>query len=185
MGPRRLRTVSFGSSRNKQAIRSNRARALRCKGANASLVEMGFSETSLNRLSCEAVCSQEAMKHHDSSEKDLVAATLNSRLARPFRSQPEVPKDVAQALMTGWTKFVNPSAYRALLEMLHRCANRYLNQDGYRLRAARPGSSACCAYAINVKRSVVMTTRQLYCSRSTAVLCEDFRFKSIMVMTKA
>jgi len=110
MGPRRLRTVSFGSSRNKQAIRSNRARALRCKGANASLVEMGFSETSLNRLSCEAVCSQEAMKHHDSSEKDLVAATLNVRLARPFRSQPEVPKDVAQALMTGWTKFVNPSA---------------------------------------------------------------------------
>ncbi len=104
-----------------QRAKSNRARQAICEATIDSLVEVGYAETSLNRVAGLAGFSKGALQHHFPNKEDLIAATADELLARTFKPQSERsrPKNVEQALMNAWNRFINTPAYRALLEILN------------------------------------------------------------------
>jgi AcrR family transcriptional regulator len=103
----------------KQQAKSQRARDALCAGTIESLVEVGYAETSLNRVASIAGLSKGALQHHYPSKEDLIAATLNTLLQRPFQPGQAQPQNVEAALLVAWTRFINTPAYRALLEILN------------------------------------------------------------------
>lgn len=104
-----------------QRAKSHRARQAICEATIDSLVEVGYAETSLNRVAGIAGFSKGALQHHFPNKEDLIAATVDELLARTFRPQSERtrPKNVEQALMNAWNRFINTPAYRALMEILN------------------------------------------------------------------
>jgi AcrR family transcriptional regulator len=103
----------------KQQAKSQRARDALCAATIESLVEVGYAETSLNRVASIAGLSKGALQHHYPSKEDLIAATLNTLLQRPFQPGQAQPQNVEAALLVAWTRFINTPAYRALLEILN------------------------------------------------------------------
>jgi len=103
----------------KQQAKSQRARDLICDAAIDLLVTQGYSDTSLNRVAAMAGFSKGALQHHYPSKEDLIAATLNKLLARPFLPQRGKPECVEDALLQAWSKYINTPAYRAVLEILN------------------------------------------------------------------
>lgn len=106
---------------NKQQSKSLRAQEAICEATIQSLVEAGYSETSLNRVADQAGFSKGAVQHHFSTKEDLIAATLDRLLERAvytnaFKAQAST---VEEALLIAWKKFINTSAYRALMEILN------------------------------------------------------------------
>lgn len=102
------------------------AKSLRAKTAieNATikcLYENGYGETTLARVASMAEFSKGALQHHFPTKEDLMTATADALLSRPFTrsSKPySKPKTVEEALALSWKKMINTPAYRALLEIL-------------------------------------------------------------------
>jgi AcrR family transcriptional regulator len=103
----------------KQEAKSIRARDAICEATIESLVAVGYSETSLNRVAASAGFSKGALQHHYPSKEDLISATVNRLLARPFERSRHPAKTIEDALMVAWTRYINTQAYRALLEILN------------------------------------------------------------------
>ncbi|USG60746.1 TetR/AcrR family transcriptional regulator [Sneathiella marina] len=105
----------------KQQAKSQRARRSLCEATVACLVRDGYAETSLNRVAALANLSKGALQHHFSTKEDLMVATANFLLQRPFETPEhagEVPHSVADYIKLTWHKLVNTEGYRALLEIL-------------------------------------------------------------------
>ncbi len=107
------------SNPGKQQAKSIRARDAICEATIELLVDVGYVETSLNRVASNAGFSKGALQHHYPSKEDLIAATLNRLLERPFRRERNPANNIEDALMIAWKKYINTPAYRALLEILN------------------------------------------------------------------
>ena len=105
----------------KQQAKSLRARAAICDATIDCLFERGYGETTLARVAERAGFSKGALQHHFPSKEDLMAATVDVLLARPFE-RPQNPvlhqTSVEAALISPWKRMTNTPAYRALLEIL-------------------------------------------------------------------
>jgi len=119
MGTGRPVAMSGLAAPGKQQAKSIRARDAICEATIESLVDVGYAETSLNRVAGAAGFSKGALQHHYPSKEDLIAATLNRLLERPFKRSRSTSSNVEDALMVAWTKYINTPAYRALLEILN------------------------------------------------------------------
>lgn len=113
-------------SLGRQEAKSLKAREAICRAAISCLIEQGYAETSINRVVERAAISKGALQHHFPSKEDLIAAVVDTLLARPLargypmrsdtgRSDTEI---VAAELRATWTDFINTGSYRALLEIL-------------------------------------------------------------------
>lgn len=103
----------------KQQAKSIRAREAICEATIGLLVEFGYAETSLNRVAANAGFSKGALQHHYPSKEDLISATLNRLLERPFKRARNPVENAEEALMVAWTKYIDTPAYRALLEIFN------------------------------------------------------------------
>lgn len=111
--------MSSAPAIGKQQAKSIRAREAIYEATIGSLVDVGYAETSLNRVATAAGFSKGALQYHYPSKEDLIAATLNRLLERPFERAQHTPSDIEEALMVAWTRYINTPAYRALLEILN------------------------------------------------------------------
>jgi AcrR family transcriptional regulator len=102
-----------------QQAKSERARAAICDATIASLADSGYAETSLNRVAAMADFSKGAVQHHFPTKEDLIAATVDTLLLRTVQSRAAQPTSVEDALLEAWQRFINTSAYRALMEVLN------------------------------------------------------------------
>jgi AcrR family transcriptional regulator len=102
-----------------QQAKSERARAAICDATIASLAEVGYAETSLNRVAAMADFSKGAVQHHFHTKEDLIAATVDTLLLRTVQSRAPQPQTVEDALLEAWQRFINTPAYRALMEVLN------------------------------------------------------------------
>ena len=102
-----------------QQAKSARARDAICGAAISSLSEVGYAETSIIRVDQLAGFSKGAVQHHFPSKEDLIAATVDTLLLRTIQRRNTQPLSVEAALMDAWQRFINTSAYRALLEVLN------------------------------------------------------------------
>lgn len=102
-----------------QQAKSERARAAICDATIAALAEVGYAETSLNRVASMADFSKGAVQHHFPTKEDLIAATLDTLLLRTVQSRIAEPKSVEDALLEAWQRFINTPAYLALMEVLN------------------------------------------------------------------
>lgn len=102
-----------------QQAKSERARAAICDATIASLADLGYAETSLNRVAAMADFSKGAVQHHFPTKEDLIAATVDTLLLRTVQSRAPRPKSVEDALLEAWQRFINTPAYRALMEVLN------------------------------------------------------------------
>jgi len=102
-----------------QQQKSEKARQAICDAAISSLAEVGYSDTSLNRVASAAGFSKGALQHHFPNKEDLIAATVDKLLLRTFHTTSRnPPNSVSEALMQAWSKYINTPAYRALMEIL-------------------------------------------------------------------
>ncbi|MEH6558208.1 MAG: TetR/AcrR family transcriptional regulator [Oceanicoccus sp.] len=105
----------------KQQAKSLRARAAITKATIDCLYQRGYGETTLSRVAAKALFSKGALQHHFPTKEDLMAATADELLSRPFTRtvKPESrPATVEQALTSSWRRMTNTPGYRALLEIL-------------------------------------------------------------------
>ena len=108
----------------RQGAKSAAARKLICKAVTRCLAEIGYAETSINRVIDRAGVSRGALQHHFPSKEDLMAATAQQildnatffRYSRAGASAAE--RSTAAELQETWEKVVNTAEYRALLEIL-------------------------------------------------------------------
>lgn len=101
-----------------QQAKSQRARHAICEATIESLAQVGYSETSLNRVAAAAGFSKGALQHHFPNKEDLIAATLDELLTRTTTTQSHVPGTVEESLLISWRRYINTPAYRALMEIL-------------------------------------------------------------------
>ncbi len=108
----------------KQGAKSAAARKLICKAVTRCLAEIGYAETSINRVIDRAGVSRGALQHHFPAKEDLMAATAQQILdnATFFRysgaGASAAERSTAAELQETWEKVVNTAEYRALLEIL-------------------------------------------------------------------
>ena len=104
-----------------QQAKSERVRTAIIKSTIASLAKSGYSETSLLSVATRAGYSKGAVQYHFSSKEELMDQVLNELLSRSFPPKTVLSQTetVESALRGSWKKFVNTSAYRALLEILN------------------------------------------------------------------
>ncbi len=105
----------------KQQAKSLRARAAITKATIDCLYQRGYGETTLSRVAAKALFSKGALQHHFPTKEDLMAATADELLSRPFTRtvKPESrPTTVEEALTLSWRRMTNTLGYRALLEIL-------------------------------------------------------------------
>ena len=110
----------------KQETKSIKAKETISRAAISCLVEFGYAETSIIRVAERANLSKGALQHHFPTKEELIAAVVETLLARPLARahspRPEAgctdTEIIAARLRSGWTDFVNTGSYRALLEIL-------------------------------------------------------------------
>ena len=110
----------------RQEAKSLKARELICRATISSLVDLGYVETSINRVAQRAGVSKGALQHHFPCKEDLIAAVVDMLLERPLAhgyplragSDCSDAEIVARELRATWTDFINTGPYRALLEIL-------------------------------------------------------------------
>ena len=109
---------------SKQEAKSQRAREAVCRATVECLFELGYSETSLNRVAARAGLSKGALQHHFPIKEDLITAAADHllRQTQPFankiRQGRSKGESVARELLLNWSKMVDTREYRALLEIL-------------------------------------------------------------------
>ena len=103
-----------------QQAKSQRARQAICAATIESLVDVGYAETSLNRVAAAAGFSKGALQHHFPNKEDLIAATVDELLTRTNKIPTRLleAESVEQMLMVSWQRYINTPAYRALMEIL-------------------------------------------------------------------
>lgn len=105
----------------KQQAKSLRVRKEICEATVTCLIEVGYAETSLQRVARTAGFSKGALQHHFPNKEDLMTATADRLLERPFtqpRKSDGIPETVEAAILLNWKKLANTDAYLALLEIL-------------------------------------------------------------------
>lgn len=104
---------------SKQEQKSERARKTICEATVSCLADLGYSETSINRVVEQAGVSKGALQYHFPSKEDLMASTASYLLARPIEHAERNPsQDVRKRLLAIWDQLTNTRAYLALLEIL-------------------------------------------------------------------
>lgn len=110
----------------RQQIKSARARETICRAAISCLIELGYAETSVQRIVERSDLSKGALQHHFRTKEDLIAAVVEVLTGRtlsrtfPLRDKPGLSDaEIVEAeLRAVWTDFIDTGAYRALLEIL-------------------------------------------------------------------
>ena len=107
----------------KQEQKSERARTTICEATVACLAELGYTETTINRVVERAGVSKGALQYHFPSKEDLMASTAAYLLRRPLRHaqtsrEGDAVRDMRQRLLNIWDRLTNTAAYLALLEVL-------------------------------------------------------------------
>ena len=107
----------------KQEQKSERARRTICKATVDCLAELGYAETSINRVVERAGVSKGALQHHFPSKEDLMTSTAGYLLERPLKHADSTLKDASKQdvrtrVLDVWDRLSNTSAYLALLEIL-------------------------------------------------------------------
>jgi AcrR family transcriptional regulator len=113
----------------KPELRAQEAKSLATQhkifqAVTACLVELGYADTSINRVIERAKVSKGALQHHFPIKEDLMAATVlwllnNASLERTQKVvQKKSERSSAKELTYQWRKIVNTDEYRALLEIL-------------------------------------------------------------------
>ncbi len=109
---------------SKQGAKSQRAREAICCATVDCLYELGYSETSINRVAARAGMSKGALQHHFPIKEDLMAAAADHLLRQTQRFSDTIREgraegdSVARELMLNWSKMIDTREYRALLEIL-------------------------------------------------------------------
>ena len=106
--------------RRKQELKSERARDIICKATVTCLAELGYGETSINRVVAEARVSKGALQHHFPSKEELMASTASYLLQKPLRFAKRASggSTLREDFLTIWNSLTNTKAYLALLEIL-------------------------------------------------------------------
>jgi AcrR family transcriptional regulator len=107
----------------KQEAKSERARNTICKATVACLGQIGYAETSINRVVEQAGVSKGALQHHFPSKEDLMASTAAYLLQKSLRYADTAkvsrdPGDIRSRLLKIWDTLIDTRAYLALLEIL-------------------------------------------------------------------
>jgi len=111
----------------KQQAKSMRVRKEICEATISCLIKLGYAETSLQRVAAAAGFSKGALQHHFPTKEDLMAATADRLLERPFtqpRTSEDIPTSVEDAILANWKKLANTEAYLALLQVTIRTLSR-------------------------------------------------------------
>ena len=109
---------------NKQETRGFVAREKICLATVRCLAELGYAETTIQRVVDRAEVSKGALQHHFPTKEDLMTATAERILQNAtfmpevVRRNPNKKRDVAREIMNTWLKLVDTDEYRALLEIL-------------------------------------------------------------------
>lgn len=111
-------------------LRAARTTARICQAVITCLDEVGYAETSINRVQSLAGVSRGALTHHFPSKEEMMVETLE-RLLDPVRGQPGATKALTGAqtsrgkgdgietdLARLWRRVVNTKEGRALIELL-------------------------------------------------------------------
>lgn len=110
---------SMNQAVGKQEQKTERARKTICEATVDCLADVGYSETSINRVVERAGVSKGALQHHFPSKEELMASTAAYLLARPIEHSLKDPSaDVRERLLAIWDRLTNTRAYLALLEIL-------------------------------------------------------------------
>lgn len=108
----------------KQEAKSALAREKICRAVTECLVELGYADTSINRVVDRAGVSKGALQHHFPSKEDLMAATAAWLLGNATFLQirntrgPRAERSTARELRRIWQRGANTDEFRALLEIL-------------------------------------------------------------------
>ena len=107
----------------KREQKSERARTTICRATVDCLAELGYAETSINRVVERAGVSKGALQYHFPSKEDLMASTAAYLLQKPLRHADRARAaspgaDVRARLLDVWEHLANTRAYLALLEIL-------------------------------------------------------------------
>lgn len=109
-----------------QDKRSQATRAKICRAAIDCLDRLGYAETTFAKIQAKANVSRGAITHHFPTKQALVAATAMQLLSnahgpvdRPTSNRGVLP--VYDLIMTSWTRIVNSSGGRAIVEILVAC----------------------------------------------------------------
>ncbi len=109
-----------------QEAKSALAREKICRAVTGCLVELGYADTSINRVAAQAGVSKGALQHHYPSKEDLMAATAAHLLGnatflhmRNTRGD-TAARSTARELRRIWRRGANTDEFQALLEILVR-----------------------------------------------------------------
>ncbi len=103
-----------------QKAKSARTRNTICEATVACLAELGYAETTLNKVVERTNLSKGALQHHFPSKESLITATADFLLERALQSDHKGDAGtVAQRLLDTWVYMVHTKAYQALLEILN------------------------------------------------------------------
>lgn len=104
----------------KQELKSERARDIICKATVKCLAELGYGETSINRVVTQAGVSKGALQHHFPSKEELMASTASYLLQKPLRfvNRARDGHALRDEFLSIWHSLTNTKAYLALLEIL-------------------------------------------------------------------
>lgn len=110
----------------RQQKKSASAREAICRAAIGCLIDLGYAETSIQRVVERTQLSKGALQHHFRTKEDLIAAVVETLLGRgssrdfPLRAREEMnASDIVRSeLRSVWDGLINTGAYRALLEIL-------------------------------------------------------------------
>lgn len=102
-----------------QQLKSARARESICNATTRLLAKVGYAETTIAGVAQDAGLSKGAVQYHFPTKEELMAATMEHLLMRTVPNAQRRHDSVESALMSAWQRFINTSAYRALLEVLN------------------------------------------------------------------
>jgi AcrR family transcriptional regulator len=108
----------------KQEAKSAVAKEKICMAVTRCLAEIGYAETSINRVVSQAGVSKGALQHHFPTKEDLMTATAEQLLHNAtFYSHNKArdskgKRSTALNFLEAWEKVVNTNEFRALLEIL-------------------------------------------------------------------
>jgi len=111
-------------TQGKQRAKREAAHEKICLATIRCLAELGYAETSIQRVIDRAEVSKGALQHHFPSKQDLMAATAerileNATFSPIIEGQTTLEgRNVRREIGQIWEKFVNTEEYRALLEIL-------------------------------------------------------------------
>ncbi|WP_141400470.1 TetR/AcrR family transcriptional regulator [Magnetospirillum sp. 15-1] len=119
-------TKNFGLM-GKQEAKSLKAQDIICRAAIACLCELGYAETSINRVVERAGVSKGALQHHFPTKEDLITTVADRLIQRSVERHNQFRMEAAKSsaddlgayLRSMWADLINTKPYRAMLEILN------------------------------------------------------------------